>query len=174
MPITSARDREREFDALYDVERTAMHAYFVGRTGDPEQALDLLQELFIRLWRSLETVLALPAERRRFWLYRVGRNLVVDHVRALRVRQDAQARLDVLPDSESSEARVVRAEKVRQVDAAIACLPEELRTVLALHVLGERTSREIGEMLGRPPGTVRYQLAQARKLLAAELAVDAD
>jgi len=55
------------------------------------------------------------------------------------------------------------------VDRAIRRLPEHLRTVLVLQVLGERTSAEIGEMLDRPAGTVRYQLSQARKRLAEEL-----
>jgi RNA polymerase sigma-70 factor, ECF subfamily len=41
--------------------------------------------------------------------------------------------------------------------------------VLVLQVLDERTSAEIGELLGRPAGTVRYQLSQARKRLAVEL-----
>jgi DNA-directed RNA polymerase specialized sigma24 family protein len=40
-----------------------------------------------------------------------------------------------------------------------------------LQVLGNRTSAEIGELLGRPAGTVRYQIAQARRRLADELQV---
>ena len=48
-------------------------------------------------------------------------------------------------------------------------LPDDLRVVLVLSVLGERTSAEIGAILGRPPGTVRYQLSQARKRLAEQL-----
>jgi RNA polymerase sigma-70 factor (ECF subfamily) len=57
------------------------------------------------------------------------------------------------------------------MDAAIGRLPEDLRTVLVLQVLGDRTSAEIGELLGRPAGTVRYQLALARRHLADELKV---
>ena len=55
------------------------------------------------------------------------------------------------------------------MDLAIRQLPEDLRTVLVLHLLGEATSAQIGELLGRPPGTVRYQLAEARHRLAQDL-----
>jgi RNA polymerase sigma-70 factor (ECF subfamily) len=51
-------------------------------------------------------------------------------------------------------------------------LPEALREVLVLHVLGDRNSTEIGAALGRPAGTVRYQLAEARRLLARALDID--
>jgi RNA polymerase sigma-70 factor (ECF subfamily) len=68
------------------------------------------------------------------------------------------------------EEHVLEREQRDQVDAAIQSLPDDLRVVLVLHLLGDRTSAEIGEILGRPPGTVRYQLSQARKRLAVQLA----
>jgi len=69
----------------------------------------------------------------------------------------------------AAEADVIGRNELEVLDAAIARLPEALRTVLVLQVLGDRTSAEIGELLGRPAGTVRYQLAQARRRLAEEL-----
>src|SRR5262245_22043045 len=89
----AARERERRFDEVYAAHRDALHAFFLGRTGDPETALDLLQELFLRVWRSLSSIDALPPERQPFWMYSVARNLVVDHYRARGVREAAQAKL---------------------------------------------------------------------------------
>jgi RNA polymerase sigma-70 factor (ECF subfamily) len=71
--------------------------------------------------------------------------------------------------SDGPERIVERDRELRLVDEAIRRLPEPLRTVLVLQVLDERTSAEIGELLGRPAGTVRYQISQARKRLAEEL-----
>jgi RNA polymerase sigma-70 factor (ECF subfamily) len=48
-------------------------------------------------------------------------------------------------------------------------LPEEQRTLLALRFVAGLTSDEIGQALGKPAGTVRYQIAQARRRLAQEL-----
>src|SRR5206468_1159598 len=64
-------DAERAFTRLYEEHRPAIHAFLLGRAGDPETARDLLQETFLRVWRSLHAVLDLPAERRRSWIFAV-------------------------------------------------------------------------------------------------------
>src|SRR2546423_9866035 len=91
-----SRDRRQHFDDLYAQHHTALHALFFAKTGDSELALDLLQELFLRVWRSVETIEALPAERRHFWLYSVARNLVVDTYRRRGTAQTAEERLQRL------------------------------------------------------------------------------
>jgi RNA polymerase sigma factor (sigma-70 family) len=67
------------------------------------------------------------------------------------------------------EPAALERETVHELHGAIQRLPDELRVVLVLHVLDGRNSTEIGALLGRPPGTVRYQLAEARHRLAREL-----
>lgn len=171
---TSDDASPRVFDDLYEAHQRTLHAFFLGRTGDRDVALDLLQEVFLRAWRSLPTLEALPPERRHHWLYAVARNLVIDFYRSRGSGQAAVERLQRLspPEvAEAPEAHVLEREQRDQVDAAIQTLPDDLRAVLVLHLLGERTSAEIGEILGRPAGTVRYQLSQARKRLADQLRV---
>ena len=171
---TSDDPSPRVFDDLYEAQQRTLHAFFLGRTGDREVALDLLQEVFLRARRSLQTLQALPPERRHHWLYAVARNLVIDFYRSRGSGQAAVERLQRLASVEvadAPEAHVLEREQRDRIDAAIQTLPEDLRVVLVLHVLGERTSAEIGEILGRPPGTVRYQLSQARKRLADRLGV---
>jgi RNA polymerase sigma-70 factor (ECF subfamily) len=166
--------REALFDDLYEAHRQTLHAFLLGRTSDPDLALDLLQEAFVRAWRNLDTLLALPAHRQRAWLFATGRNLVIDQYRSRATRTAAHEALQVearhdAPVSESAERVVERADELQMVEAAIQRLPVELRTVLVLQVLGEHTSAAIGEMLDRPAGTVRYQLSRARRLLAEDL-----
>ena len=147
-----------------------MFAYFLGKTGDREQALDLLQELFLGVWRSLEAVWALPAHKRQFWVFSIARNLVVDQFRARAARARAQAVIEPSKQwSDAPESAHVEREQLAMIDAAIGRLPQDLRIVFVLQAVGERNSTEIGELLGRPPGTVRYQLSEARKRLAADL-----
>jgi len=168
------RDRQGRFDAVYAEHRQALHAFFLGRTSDPEQALDLLQECFLRVWRSQDALEALPPERRRFWLFSVARNLVVDHYRRRAAGQAAQDALDVAAEAsprwaDSPEHALVELEGLGELDRAIGRLPEDLRVALVLQVVGGQTSAEIGEALGQPAATVRYHLAQARRRLADEL-----
>jgi RNA polymerase sigma factor (sigma-70 family) len=60
-------------------------------------------------------------------------------------------------------------ERRAQLDAAIRRLPEELRVTLTMATAGGLTSRQIGEALGEPAGTIRYRLSRARTQLAADL-----
>ena len=169
-----AAEREARFDGLYDAHQRTLHAFLLGRTGDPEQALDLLQEAFVRAWRNLDLLLALEPARQRAWLFTAARNLMIDQHRSRATRASAQQALvaTIDPDdqlAEGPEGIVERERDLQLVDEAIRRLPEQLRTVLVLQVLDERTSAEIGELLDRPAGTVRYQISQARKRLAEEL-----
>ena len=169
--------REQRFEAVYAEHQQTLFAYFLGRTADREQALDLLQELFVRVWRSLDSLESLPPEKRPFWLFSVAKHLLVDQYRAQATRERTQAALDRDPPAQwapAPEPTTVAGEQVARLEAAIQRLPDDLRVVLALRVLDGRTSTEIGALLGRPPGTVRYQLAEARQRLATELSLNAE
>jgi RNA polymerase sigma-70 factor (ECF subfamily) len=164
------REREQRFDAMYAEHQRTLFAYLLGRTANREQALDLLQELFVRVWRSLDSLESLPPEKRQFWLFSVARNLVIDQYRAHASRERTQAALEEPTQwAELPEPAALERETVHELHGAIQRLPDELRVVLVLHVLDGRNSTEIGALLGRPPGTIRYQLAEARHRLAREL-----
>ncbi|HHX43086.1 MAG TPA: RNA polymerase sigma factor [Chloroflexi bacterium] len=160
------------FDGLYDRFARPVHAYFLGHTGDDQVALDLMQETFLRVWRHRAELEDMPEERLRYWLFGIGQNLLTDFYRRQAVRSvvthSTPEVLEAYPDAGSERSRALR-EQALDIDAAIARLPEELREVLAMSVLGEMTSGEIGQALGRPAGTVRYQLSQARHALSAML-----
>ena len=175
VPARGRFDRLELFDVIYRANAAAVYDYLVGRTSDVEVARDLLQETCIRLWRGVAELGDLTSQRQRAWLFTVARNLVVDFYRS---RASAAAARDALGQqalaahdaiAPAAETDAISRSELERVDAAIARLPESLRMVLVLQVLGERTSAEIGDLLGRPAGTVRYQLAQARRRLADEL-----
>jgi RNA polymerase sigma-70 factor (ECF subfamily) len=163
------------FDELYEAHSRMLYAYLLGCVGDSELAADLLQENLLRAWRSISDLRQVPSERRAFWLFRVARNLVTDHQRRRKTSERylagaVQAAAAQRTDPSADPVHVLETrESVRAIDKAVARLPEELRVVLALHLMTEMTSAQIGEILGRPAGTVRYQLARARRRLAQEL-----
>ena len=171
-PSTQVEQGAALFDRLYAGYARSVHAYFLGRTGDDQRAVDLLQDTFVRVWRHLADLRSVPPERQRFWLFGIARNVLTDAYR----RQASQQRL-VEQSAQQAEplahaATTQTLEGALDVDAAMSRLPEDLRLVLTMSVLGEMTSAEIGEALGRPAGTVRYQLSRARARLAAELGLD--
>lgn len=166
-------DAEGVFNRLYDEHSRTLHAYFLGRTGDAEAALDLLQDAFLRVWRTVQTVQSLPPDRRRYWLFATARNLVADYYR----RRAAQTAVDAVlvgqrrgtdqagPSPDQPGARLEQAETMACLDRAVRGLPDDLRTALLLQVLGEMSSAQIGELVDVPAGTVRYRIALARRQL---------
>jgi RNA polymerase sigma-70 factor (ECF subfamily) len=172
--MTPSRDDAAVFTGIFQQHRHAVHAYFLGRVADPELARDLVQETFLRAWRRLSEVGPLPADRQRAWLFTVARNLAIDSYRTSAARRTAEAALrHHAATQETTVAGPHRhaelGERLDQLDAAIRRLPEEQRVTLSMAAAGGLTSRQIGEALGEPPGTVRYRLSQARKQLAAAL-----
>ena len=152
------------FNLIYSEHHRALYAYLLGRCGDADAAADLLQDCALRLWRHIEDVRLVPEERRRYWLFAVARNVATDYHR----RQGYRARHEApLPEPEPPSETAH--ESAADLDAAMLRLPEEQRTLLALRFVAGLTSDEIGQALGKPAGTVRYQIAQARRRLAQEL-----
>ncbi|MFL5792820.1 MAG: RNA polymerase sigma factor [Actinomycetota bacterium] len=101
-------------------------------------------------------------------------HLAVDSYRAGAARQAAEAALRHQAATEEAivagpHLQAESRERLAQVDAAIRRLPEEQRVILSMATAGGLTSRQIGEALGEPAGTVRYRLSQTRKQLAAAL-----
>ncbi len=148
------------------MHRQRLYAYLWARTGSREDALDLLQEVFVRAWRNETTLAALSEDGRRYWLFSVARRLGIDHHRhGLVVGRVVYEADPVAPEGNGPDDRVESAEAVRLLDGAIRALPDPLREVLVMTVVGEMTSPEIGRVLGLPAGTVRYRLMRARHLL---------
>jgi RNA polymerase sigma-70 factor, ECF subfamily len=172
--MTTSRDDAAVFTTIFDQHRHAVHAYFLGRVADPELARDLLQETFLRAWRRLSEIARLPEDRQRAWIFTVARNLAIDSYRASAARQAAEAALRQHAATQETtvagpHAHAELGERLAQLEAAIHRLPEDQRVILSMSTAGGLTSRQIGEALGEPAGTVRYRLSQARKQLAASL-----
>lgn len=164
-------DREAEFRRIYEVHRTAIHAYFVGRTGDRWIAADLMQDVFLRAWQRLPDLVGIATHAQRGWLFTVARNLSIDEHRRDRTRAGIEAALrhEPIRCGPPASIGVIAAERVAVVGAAIRQLPEQQRITLALAAAGGLSSAEIAAALGVPAGTVRYRLSLARRTLAAAL-----
>jgi RNA polymerase sigma-70 factor (ECF subfamily) len=164
-------DREAEFRKLYEAHRTAVHAYFVGRTGDRWVAADLMQEVFLRAWKRFPELVGIAVDAQRAWIFTVARNLSIDDHRRERTRADTEAALRHEParTSPSASTTVIGAERVAVVAEAIKRLPEQQRLTLTLAAAGGLNSAEIAAALGIPADTVRYRLSLARHTLAAAL-----
>lgn len=167
-------DPQSEFRGVYDAHRTALHAYFLGRSADPGAAADLTQELFLRAWQHLPALLDRDHHGQRAWLFTVARNLVIDTGRRAAGRQRAEAAVfaEPAPVAPAASERAIAGDQLTIVADAVHALPDDLRLVLTMAAAGDQTSVEIGKALGIPAGTARYRLSKARAAVAAALTED--
>src|SRR6202034_3174637 len=90
-------DREAEFRRLYEANRAAVHAYFTGRTGDPQSAADLMQDVFLRAWQHLEKLTDMPEDGQGAGILPVARNRPVDAPRPRHTQAGAEQALAYEP-----------------------------------------------------------------------------
>lgn len=158
------KGKEERFDRVFRTYRVQLYAFFLGRTGCREEALDLVQETCTRLWRNLERVQP-EHQAERLWLYRTAKNLLTDHYRKT-VRKAPTSLGDTeVPSLGGAEENL----DLRCLLEAIGRLPAQRREILTMSVVGQMSSDEIGEILNRPAGTIRYELSKAREELAKEV-----
>ncbi len=140
---------------------------FVGRH---DQAEDLTQDVFLKLYRSLHTF-----DRRanfQTWLISVSRNLCIDHYRSSRREREAinrdldPADLAAAAPGASAYARLESRDRVELLREALATLPVALRTAVMLRDLEELTYQEIADRLRVPEGTVKSRINRGRTELA--------
>lgn len=130
---------------------------------DWELARDLAQETFLRAFERLDQFD--PSRRFGPWLFRIGVNLTLDHLRRRKRRAwtslFTDSRIDKAPDPASPDPRQARdlEEEVRHV---LEGIPERYRTILILRDLENFSTSEIAAIVDRKEATVRWRLAEAR------------
>jgi RNA polymerase sigma-70 factor (ECF subfamily) len=103
------------------------------------------------------------------WMFKVCRNLWIDELRANEVRRRHATRAELAEEpAVSGEAVALGELRLREVEQAMASLPDEQRMVLALVAVEGLSYREAAEVLDSPIGTVMSRLARARAALAAQ------
>lgn len=139
-------------------------------TGNPHDAEDLTQDVFVRVFRSLSAYTPGTFEG---WLHRITTNLFLDGV-----RRKARIRFEALPDdAERVAGRESSPEQAWQdghldgdIEAALASLPPDFRAAVVLCDLEQLSYDEIAVALGVKLGTVRSRIHRGRTQLREALA----
>lgn len=163
----SHSEGERAFAELLRRHQGKVRGLLLRLASDRTLADDLAQEVFLRAYRGLAGF----EGRARFstWLYRIAYNVYLNH--RTRVRE-----LAALPEGFESGAMAPetalsasRSDLRRDLDVAIAALPDRYRAVVMLYYLEDVSYPEIAEILDLPLGTVKTHLHRAKRLLREHL-----
>lgn len=135
--------------------------------GDRTLADDLAQEVFLRAYRGLWGF----EGRSSFgtWLYRISYNAYLNHSTRVRKWSSLPTAYDAETAAPDDALSPPRADLRRDLEAAVATLPQRYRGVVVLYYLQDLSYPEIAEILDVPLGTVKTHLHRAKRLLRAKL-----
>jgi len=136
---------------------------------DPEEAADLTQEVFLRVWQGLPSFRG--ESRFATWLYRIVANCCLNRLRGLKrerttVSLDEQALGNLPAHGTDPHAEAWQRERQALLWNAVEQLPAGYRLVVALFYQQGLSCAEIAEAMGVPVGTVKTHLHRARLNLA--------
>jgi RNA polymerase sigma-70 factor (ECF subfamily) len=179
-PPASAEDRER-FEVLVGEHLDGLFGAALRMTRNRARAEDLLQETFLRAWRSFHTFK--PGTNVRAWLYRILMNAYIDGYRKSEREPEVVDQEDV--DEFYLYSKVHESEDFRRagnpeevllnslmdadVKGALDSLPEAFRNVVILADIEGFSYKEIAEILAIPIGTVMSRLHRGRRQLQVKL-----
>lgn len=154
--------------ALHDRYASVVYSVALRVLGDTTQAEDILQEIFIQLWRNPQRF---DASRGSLgaWLAVIARHRAIDQLRRRRPEADVE---DVIISVDARlEQTTDRNMAIAKVRAAVEHLPHEQRQPLELAFFQGLTHSEIASKTGEPLGTIKTRIRTAllalRKALAA-------
>ena len=165
---TAIAGREASFEELVRRYQRPIAAYVYRMVGDYDAALDLTQEVFIKVYNSL----ARYRSEFKFstWIYKIAHNAAIDHLRRYAVREQAlSGELDGEPRVVAIESRRLtpeqeseRAERRTEIESVVDELPSAYRELIVLRHSHDLSYDEIAEVTGLPLGTVKNRLFRAR------------
>ena len=143
--------------------------------GDPEEARDVAQEVFLQVYRVLDRFEGRSSLKT--WIYRIAVNQCHNRRRFWhRRRRDREQALDeglstggTIASGPTPYEEAQRGERARRVQEALLELSFEHRTVLVLREVEGLTCEEVGVALGVPEGTVKSRLSRAREAMRLRL-----
>lgn len=163
------RGDTKAFEALLSAYEKPVYNLCLRMTGNAEDAADLTQEAFLKIWRGLENYKFESSFST--WVYRLTTNVSIDFLRGKKRRQtvsitveeeDGVAELEVPDPAPLPEEQLLLREKKAQIASAMNQLDEEARLILTLRILEDLSYEEIARVTGLKDGTVKSRLARAR------------
>jgi RNA polymerase sigma-70 factor (ECF subfamily) len=162
---------EGSFEELVRRYQRPISAYVYRMVGNYESALDLTQEIFIKVYNSLNRYRA--EFKFSTWIYKIAHNAAVDHLRRTATREQSlvlgpegdtfdlpleSSRLSPEQESEQKERR-------SEIEAVVRSLPSNYRELIILRHSQDLSYEEIVEVTGLPLGTVKNRLFRAREMM---------
>ena len=178
--MAQAGDTEA-FGELVERNRRAVFRAALAAVGSAAEADDIAQEAFVTAWRKLDGFRG--ESQFRTWLLSITWRKAIDRRKTIsrwlklatassrdEAGDDLFDIIESVPSTARAQDEVMESNELhRDVRRLIGTLPRKLRDALLLAGGGEHTYDEIGQLLGAPVGTVKWRVAEARRVLKRKL-----
>ncbi len=168
---SAIKGREESFEELVRRYQRPIAAYVYRMVGDYDVALDLTQEVFIKVYSSLERYR--PEFKFSTWIYKIAHNASVDYLRRISTREQAitsdvdgeEREIPVQSRKLSPEQEYAVEERRAEIECVVRGLPAPYRELIVLRHQHDLSYDEIAEVTSLPLGTVKNRLFRAREMM---------
>lgn len=170
-----ADGQTRALGEFYDRHAGVLYALATRILKDAAEAEEVVQDVFVHVWRHAKTYDRTRASARG-WLLMMTRSRAIDRIRARRARpgtgpatSDAAGLSRLADSSPAQDAALIDLESIARLKAALGELPEPMRVALDLAYYEGLTQSAIADRLGEPLGTIKTRMRTALTKLRAAL-----
>ena len=168
---SAARGLEGSFEELVNRYQRPISAFVYRMVGDYDAALDLTQEIFIKVYASLARYR--PEFKFSTWIYKIAHNAAIDYLRRTSSRERSLSagtetdnyELPLESEGLTPEQQSEREERRGEIENVVRSLPTAYRELIVLRHSQDLTYEEIVEVTGLPLGTVKNRLFRAREMM---------
>ena len=150
-----------EFEILYKKYSAELYIYALSLCKDHHLSQDLVSETFFKALLSIEY----SKEYIKYWLFRVCKNLYLDHLRKNKNLQDIEISINKLLVEDNTLDKIILNEERRKVYYEILKLQTSYKEIITLYYYCNFTLQEISSIVGISQGAARTLLFRARKKL---------
>ena len=169
--ISAAQGLEGGFEELVRRYQRPISGYVYRMVGDYDAALDLTQEIFIKIYGSLSRYR--PEFKFSTWIYKIAHTAAIDHLRRNSGRERSLVNgteadnyeLPLESEGLSPEQQSEREERRIEIEGVVRSLPTVYRELVVLRHSQDLTYEEIVDVTGLPLGTVKNRLFRAREMM---------
>lgn len=159
---------EKALEQLIALHLQPIYRFIYRSIGRPEEASDLTQEVFVKLWKNIDRYN--PDQNFKTWLYKIARNTAIDWLRKkktlnfshLEPADSAENFEATIPDPEPLPDKIFEQKELGVwLEKALDQIPTDYKTILLLHLNDQLTFEEIAEVVDKPMNTVKSQHRRA-------------
>jgi len=153
-----ASDDQSAMEELLELWKMPIFRFFLRSLNHHEDAEDLTQRVFIRIYRSAERYL--PQAKFSTWIFTIARNLLIDEIKKRKRRPQVvfDEHIEKVGDGEGGRSEELTEILMKHLDT----IPENHRTALLLRVQRELSYREIAEVMQTTEASVKTWIHRAR------------